>query len=188
MSESAGPGRSFEELLNRPTGEFADEVVLRERVSVWMSHLEGKPEAYSTFREIGTTGNSSKSCGVTSLLDISGTFYTGANGTAEFLLTDFWCNEWFDFAGRHAFEYPVIFIATPQTNAPIFLTSLQVLVAHQNVAVPGPVNDIKLTVFSWDTNGNPTGNVVFDWRCSAPMSWKSIFDPRTRDHHSEPNS
>jgi len=186
MSESSGPRRFIEGLLNSPAAEFADEVLLRERVAVWMFHFQDDGETFATVKDVGATGSSSKRCGRTSVLDIGGTVSTGADGTAEFLLSDFWCHEWFSFHGTLTFEYPVLFVATPQTNAPIFLTSLQAVVQPPPTS-DSVVNDIKVTVFSWETNGNPRGNVLFDWRCSVPLSWDSIFNrpgPRSRQRSS----
>ena len=180
MSESSDPRKFFEEFLKHPAVdlEFADEFLFRQRVAVWNVQwvMNDWNDAYATFKNVGSTGNSSMSCAKTAVLDIGGTSYTAASGTGEFALSDFWCSEWFNFGhGTLAFEYPVVFVATPQTDAPIFLTSRQDFFKHEP-PIPGPVNDIRLTVFSWDTDGNPSGNVLFDWRCSIPMSWDSIFD------------
>lgn len=181
VSESSDPRKFFEEFLEHPTLDldFADEFLLRRGVAVWNVNWEGtnaRDDAYVTFKNVSSTGNRLTSCQKASVFDIGGTSYTDAAGTGEFFLSDFYCHEWLDFGhGRLAFEYPVVFLATPQTNVPVFLTSVQELFTH-DPPIRGPANDVKVTVFSWDVNGDPHGDILFDWRCSIPMSWDSIFD------------
>ncbi len=94
----------------------------------------------------------SKSCRSARLLDASGVSSTGADGKRVFLLSDFVCLP--DF---HFFADPINVVATPLSESPFFLTMTHSLV---NAA-----RDVQITVLTWDANGAPAPNVLFDWRC-----------------------
>jgi hypothetical protein len=107
-----------------------------------------------TSREIGTTGDSTKRCRREGALDVGGTSRTDANGTVEIRLTDYICQP----PTPYEFFRPINFVATPQSRAPVFLTSVQTPTG----------GDVAIMVFSWDANGSPLRNVSFDWRCFVP--------------------
>jgi hypothetical protein len=138
------------------TPETADQVVVREYVSVWTQETE----ASVTSREIGTSGHSTNACRKQPALDVGGTSRTGADGKVTLDLSDYIC----EFSRDQHFEFsrPINFVATPRSKTPAFLTSMQTLT--------GGVADVAITVFSWDANGNPGKNVSFDWRCFVPAT------------------
>jgi len=146
----------FEQILGRDIESGIDgEVVLRERVGTYTFDCEG----WSTSREIGTTGASTKGCGQTPLLDVSGVARTGTNGKVEFLLSDFYCKV-------YGITHSVNFLATPRLLAPVFLTATR--------TITGDRRDVKITVTSWDPTGAPAGNIPFDWRCRVP--YEEVID------------
>lgn len=109
---------------------------------------------------IGATGASTKSCEWTGLLECTGSGRTGADGSTQFLLSDY-------FGATHfrlediAIEDPVNFIATPLSTSPVFPTSLR-----------NPTNDghdVRFTVMAWDPAGAPAPDTSFDWRCRVPF-------------------
>lgn len=96
-------------------------------------------------------------CHDTNLLDVSGVSRTGADGKAEFLLSEFHC-----LRTTPAFEGPVNFLATPRSRSPVFLTVMRAFTADRR--------DVKLTVRSWGPTGSPAPEICFDWRCRAPYA------------------
>ena len=153
MGKNADLKKHFEGILGRDLEIDIDgEVVVRERVGTYTHHLEGR----ATSRDIGTTGASTKACGQTRILDVSGVARTGTDGKVEFLLSDFHCAD----VGRVSIEHPVNFLATPRSLSPVFLTAIR--------TVTGNGRDVKITVSSWDPTGTPAGNTPFDWRCRVP--------------------
>jgi hypothetical protein len=163
----------LKELLKRH--QFADEVVVRERVAVWKitwGDVPGAEVPHVTSRNPET--NAEKSCAYNTLLEISGSSVTDGTGKLEFRLSDVWCYEGYAAAGRLAFDFPIVCVATAQTDQPVFLTSLQRRVAAPPNP-PGIDNDIQVEVFSWGPTGSPLANVVFDWHCRVPLTWWSEF-------------
>lgn len=149
MPEASGVRKHFEAILGREV-EADGEVTLRERVSVY---VEEKGRGAS--REIGTAGSSTKSCAARIALDVSGLARTGADGKAEFLLSDFHCH-----TDRIVFEYPTNLVATPRSRTPVFLTSVCSLTSDRK--------DVKIVIMAWDQAGAPAPRTGFDWRCRVP--------------------
>jgi hypothetical protein len=152
MPKGADIRKAFETVLGRdlPT-DIGDEVLLRDSVGSY-TVVE---DALITSRDIDTTGDSSKSCGRISLaFEVKGGSQTAADGTATFSLSDFFCPR------TVTFGHPINFVATPRSRIPVFLTSLQRLTASRD--------DVTVTVFAWDANGDPLGSVAFYWRCFVP--------------------
>jgi hypothetical protein len=79
----------------------------------------------------------------TSLVDLTGFASTGNDGKSVFRLTSL-----FQVDTAH----PINVVATARGGVPASLT----------VDVDG---DFQITVHSWDPQGNPAPNVMFDWRC-----------------------
>lgn len=155
MPEEAHVRKAFEAVLGEELpAEIGDEVVLRIPVAVTARTLTDR--ASVTSREIGTTGDSTKVCAPRAALDVGGTSRTAANGRVKFRLSDYHCLE------AIVVFNPVNFVATPQSKVPAFLTSVQTLTGS-------PFDDVSITVFSWDANGNPMQTVSFDWRCFVPF-------------------
>jgi len=101
------------------------------------------------------------SCSTAELLDVSGVAATSATGTATLLIRNFICPA---EAGRFYGE-PVITVATPASAQPSFLTITHSLVVNPPFTSP---TDVQINVFSWDANGAPAPNVLFNFRCRVP--------------------
>jgi hypothetical protein len=97
-----------------------------------------------------------KSCVDSSLLDASGSSTTGSNGSVVVPLSSVLCE-------IPTLAAPVNVQATVRGTAPAFLTMTYALVPNPNF--PTSFNDVNITVYTWDANGKPAPNVVFDWRC-----------------------
>lgn len=138
-----------------------DDVVARDHLAVWVREVH----AVVTSRDIGSTGEASKTCGGDFALDVGGTSRTDSIGTVKFNLTDYVCQP----PARRTFEFgrPINFVATPQADTAIFLTSIQTLLM---LRVGGGFSEVAITVHSWDSSGSPAGDVSFDWRCFVPAT------------------
>ena len=90
-------------------------------------------------------------CFTSNAIDVSGFTQTQANGQVVFRLSTFLC------PATQTFTLPINVLATPISQKPFFLTVMQALL--NNGA------DVEITVFAWDANGAPAGNVAFNWRC-----------------------
>jgi hypothetical protein len=164
MTDESARAQQFEVLLGRPLGNHDNVVVVRERMSVWTLAREGW---IAVSREIGTTGDATKACGDTAVVDVGGIAVTDANGVARFLLTDFLCPVSAVFP---EFSGPITLVATTQSDQPIFLTSLQRIVTGSSTNDVTPINDVEITVFSWRVpGGRAEPTVSFDWRCVVPV-------------------
>lgn len=105
-----------------------------------------------------------KTCVNAELLDVGGHALTGRDGKAKFKLSDFFCRE--KRTQILKFRNPVNFVATPYTpgkNVPTYLTITQKTITNG-------MEDIEITVNSWDKGGSPLANIAFNWRCAVPYS------------------
>ena len=92
-----------------------------------------------------------KSCVNSTLLDASGSVFTGAAGSTTFLLSTVIC-----LPPVHSLAEPVYLLATAQSTAPFYVTTTH--------AIVGGGTDLQVTVFAWDAKGNPAPNVTVHWR------------------------
>jgi len=146
----------FEAILGQELDlEGQGDVLLRQNVGAYT-----RPSGFVTSRDIGTTGESTQTCAITDLTDVTGFGRTGADGSAEFLLNDFVC-ESFGRSSRHVVEHPVNFVATPLSTSPVFLTCRRISVDDGT--------DVRITVMAWDPTGAPKPNTSFDWRCRVSL-------------------
>jgi hypothetical protein len=161
MSKGKDLREHFEAIVGRDLPpEISDGFTLREAVSVY-----GKELGARVSRHIVISGTPLKSCGdldalledYGNVLDVSGVGATGADGTVEFLLSDYHCFE--DFYVEH----PVNLLATPRAHTPVFLTMDHALTEDRH--------DVKITVMAWNASGSPVANVAFDWRCRVSVAW-----------------
>jgi hypothetical protein len=90
-------------------------------------------------------------------LDVSGVSSTGSDGKSVFRLTGFLPS----YEIRRLAE-PVNVIATPRGSLPLFLTAEYTFVTDPGTS---QASDIEITVYAWDSNGNPAPDIAFDWRC-----------------------
>lgn len=89
------------------------------------------------------------------LIDVSGIYSTDSTGKGVFRLATF-------VGGELAPAEPINIVATAQGTVPLFLTVEYIIV---NAGTPNNPVDIEVTVYAWDSNGNPAPNAIFDWRC-----------------------
>ena len=103
-----------------------------------------------------------KTCTETSVVDICGSASTDKSGKRVLKLEDFVCIEYKSPGGGDEYEYlapPVYFVSTPYSKSPSFLT-FTIDIENQE-----PEANIRITVFSWDSSGQPLANVKFNWHC-----------------------
>jgi len=149
--------KHFEAILGRPLGEFEAGVIkLREEMAVWSFESDN---GNIMSREIGTTGDSTKACSSSNLFSIGGLASTGENGKIEFLLSDYHC------AGVLSISFPIIFVATVQSQEPIFVTSRTFEVYSSG---SGNISDVRVELYTWDSNGSPAGSKFVKWFCQFP--------------------
>jgi len=150
--------KDFESILGRPLFDD-DPVELRESVGFSTFFDPQLIESAITTRDIGTTGDASKTCTSYEVLSVSGVNSTGSNGSIEFLLSDFICT-----TVGYVFKHPSNVVATPRGNTATFLT-----LTHSIFRV-GAASDLRITVFAWNPNGTPAPNIPFDWQCLVPAT------------------
>jgi hypothetical protein len=92
-----------------------------------------------------------KSCVPSTLLDASGSVFTGPAGNTTFLLSNVIC-----LPPVHSLAEPVYLLATAQSTTPFYVTTTHTLV--------GGGTDLQITVFAWDAKGSPAPNVTVHWR------------------------
>ncbi len=87
------------------------------------------------------------------LIDVSGVSSTDGTGKGVFRLSTF-------VGGELAPAEPINIVSTASGTVPVFLT-----VEHTIVTAGIFPEDIEVTVYAWDSNGNPAPNAIFEWRC-----------------------
>ena len=92
-----------------------------------------------------------KSCVASTLLDASGSAFTGTAGNATFLLSNVIC-----LPPVHSLAEPVYLLATAQSSTPFYVTTTHALV--------GGGTDVQVNIFAWDAKGSPAPNVTVHWR------------------------
>jgi hypothetical protein len=100
-----------------------------------------------------------KHCDPVSLLDVTGSGFTGDDGKRVFRLSWFICLQ-------NQLLQPANVVATPQSASPCYLTILHTLVDN--------AMDLEITVSTWDAGGAPAPGVGFDWRCRVPY-WVPVL-------------
>ncbi len=93
------------------------------------------------------------------LLDVSGWWVTGSDGTSVFRLTDFICYE------ALPFMHPVNIVVTPTSSNACFATVKHLLVKNEK----NEVVDVEIEMFTWDVIGAPAPNISVNWRCRVPI-------------------
>ena len=95
------------------------------------------------------------------LFEATGASSTLADGRRMFQASDVVCSQGASFG----FGEPINVVATPLSESPIFLTMTYSLI--QQGPDPSFVPDVQMTAFTWNPDGSPAPNVMFDWRCRA---------------------
>jgi hypothetical protein len=119
----------------------------------------------------------SKDCSIVHLLEATGVSSTLADGKRVFQVSDVVCPQ----GVLWAFGEPINVVATPLSESPIFRTMTYSLI--QQGPDPSFVPDVQMTAFTWNADGSPAPNVMFDWRCRAVvlsnLPASSARDPKT---------
>jgi hypothetical protein len=92
-----------------------------------------------------------KICTPSPLLDASGATFTGAAGNVTFLLSNVIC-----LPPVRSLAEPINLLATAHSTTPFYVTTTHTLVGG---------TDVQITLFAWDSKGNPAPNVQVHWRC-----------------------
>lgn len=151
----------FEAILGHEIGEIEDSVFeLRERRAVWSEEFDN---GHVTSREINTTGDSTKACASFAILSVGGLTTTDGEGKAEFLLSEYWCPPQLPVA--ILFTFPIIFVATAQSTAPVFVTT-----RTSEIFVNEAVADIRVKIFTWEPGGAPAKDKLVKWFCRLPFT------------------
>jgi hypothetical protein len=101
-----------------------------------------------------------KTCfGGIQLLDVAGVGATGDSGSETFLVSGFLCSP-----QQLPFLEPINILATARSASPVFLTT-----THTVIRTGPSAPDLQITVFAWDSKGQPAAGVDFDWRCRAAV-------------------
>jgi hypothetical protein len=150
----------FEAILGEGIEGAGDDVTVRSQVATYTA----KEKGFVTSRDIGTTGDETKHCGEAILLDVGGIARTGADGTAEFMLSQFYCDRDVHLI---RFEYPTNIVATSLSQAPAFVTAEANLAGDRH-------NDVRVRVATWDARGRPAPNTTVHWRCRVPYEPTSL--------------
>jgi hypothetical protein len=154
--------RHFEAILGHELEDiFEGEIALRERIAVWSEKYDN---GHITSREIGTTGQSTKACGNAGVFFIGGQTVTGSDGKVEFLLSDYHCFFARETGSSNIATFPIIFVATPQSREPVFVTTRTTAVFKG-----GSFTDVKIEIYTWDHSGAPAKTKSVDWFCQLPF-------------------
>ena len=97
-------------------------------------------------------------CTPNHLLDVAGMASTDSDGQAELSLNQFHC---LDRGKQLGYHYPINIVATPRSNAPTVLSVWTEVVDDQP-------QDVRITVQSWNLDGDTEGGIPFYWRCLVP--------------------
>lgn len=104
----------------------------------------------------------SKRCEKASILTLSGSHRTGANGRHSINMNKFLIANCIDITSGTTIGSWPSFIATPKSQEPVFLTF-----TIQAQPVPGisdpPALDVNVEVFSWRIDGTPAPIIPFSW-------------------------
>jgi hypothetical protein len=95
------------------------------------------------------------------LLEATGVSSTLADGKRVFHVSDVICPQGASFG----FAEPINVVATPLAENRTFLTMTYSLIPQG--PDPSIHPDVQMTVFTWNADGSPAPNVVFNWRCRA---------------------
>jgi hypothetical protein len=151
----------FEAILGRDLAGIGDgEIGLSFRVGLWSQELEN---GHVTSQEIDISGNARVSCGVLTLSSVAGQSTTGEDGKADFLLSEFTCE-----MPNIVPQLPIIFVATPYSQKPVFVT-----VNHALVVRDDSPQDFRIQLYTWEAGGAPAKKISVDWFCQFPFFFNS---------------
>lgn len=172
MADKELGGRKFQAAIGDLIKDFPGEIQFRTTTAADLLHDDGRVlsrEILSTdiAPEIPTAGSSNKTCQRSSLIDVGGLSHTDASGKVTLRLSEYTCRSGGRDHGRY-FGQPTIFVATPRSSTPLFMTSRQRIVETQ---VEFEANDIEIDAYSWDATGTPAPNVPFSWRCLVAVDF-----------------
>ena len=172
MGDNGPGGREFRIAIDDLINDFPGEIQFRSTTGADLLHDDGRVlsrQILSTDRatESSTSGSSNKTCTQSFLIDVGGLSNTDASGKVTLHLSDYTCRSGGRDHGRY-FGQPTVFVATPRSSSPVFITSRQRTVETQ---VEFEANDIEIDAYSWDADGNPAPSVPFSWRCLVAVDF-----------------
>jgi hypothetical protein len=172
MGNNEPGGREFQVAISDLIKDFPGEIQFRTTNGADLLHDDGRVlsrEIFSTdiATEPSTTGSSNKTCKQSFLIDVGGLSETDANGKVTLHLSDYTCRSGGRDHGRY-FGQPTVFVATPRSSSPVFITSRQRTIETQ---VEFEANDIEIDAYSWDAEGKPAPSVPFSWRCLVAVDF-----------------
>jgi len=94
-------------------------------------------------------------------IDLSGGSVTDSEGRMTWILSNYICPENVPQNGL-PIDFPVSFVATPQSDKPCYITI--------KFIVPIVPNDVVIEVFSWNSKGEQAPSTPFYWRCRIPLT------------------
>jgi len=168
MGDNGPGGREFRIAIDDLINDFPGEIQFRSTTGADLLHDDGRVlsrQILSTdiATEPSTSGSSNKTCTQSFLIDVGGLSNTDASGKVTLHLSDYTCRSGGRDHGRY-FGQPTVFVATPRSSSPVFITSRQRTVETQ---VEFEAND----AYSWDADGNPAPSVPFSWRCLVAVDF-----------------
>jgi len=158
----------FEAILGPELKDLSDgEFVLRASTALWSQDTNG----HITSREIGTSGDSTKVCVDSRILSVGGLTFTGLDGKAEFLLSDYHCAP-NDSPGNIALNFPIILVATVQSQDPVFVTTRT---SEVYVTGTSTITDVRIEIYTWESGGVPAKGQLVKWICQCPFRGLDIL-------------
>jgi len=134
MSDEKSGRRELQAVVHDLIGDFQDEIVFRSIYGADLLHDDRRVASRQILTTdvsggIGTAGSSTKACQRSSLIDVGGVSVTGTNGQVTIHLSDYVCRSGGRDAARY-FSMPTIFVASPRSYTPVFMTSRQRIAGH----------------------------------------------------------
>lgn len=150
--------KHFEAIVGREViGAFADELALTFPVGLY-----SREEGTVTFSEFGVTGSTLKSCRESSLFTVSGHSVVRTEGKEELRLSDFHCERLVGFLS------PVIVVATPREDRPVFVTAVPTIIDKGT--------DVRIVLHTWAADGSPATNVSVAWLCRVRINPNTVIE------------
>ena len=112
-----------------------------------------------------------KRCNKSLSVDIAGTHQTGSDGHAEWLLSDFICEQPPGIGSQAAvWDEPVSFVATPRVDVgpPIVVSGSANVFLTADIELVDGGSDVRVKVMTWNAAGKPAGSVRYSFRCRVP--------------------
>jgi hypothetical protein len=131
------------------------------RTGVWSKELE---TGHVTSLEKSANGNTRTVCGESYLFSVGGQKRTGANGKADFLLSEYHCDTL-----QITPQLPIIFVATAVSELAVFVTTYNLLITPE-----GSFTDFRIRIYTWEPGGTPAKGITVNWLCQFPFTFNLL--------------